>query len=314
MVKQRKVSEAAVKEYADGLTKLWKAGRGKEAVKMKCEHFVAVLRLQHGGEFPVAVNDGTRVQIAIALRKALGEALFNKLAVPAPQRCRQAVSTLPTLAALPQCPRAVVPTDVPTEAELFGRLEQCSGSSAFSLQDDGAQRFSLLRDAEVDVLINELGKRSLGTPRRLTQSQGNGREGCYSTLAPPTEGLRRVEAAARHWIDSHAGPLAKPLGAKTLLLRYGLGGENYAHHDASGDFQALLMLSRPGLDFGGGAFYLADREPPHAKQDFPFTAAGELLIFRGNKGNGLVDYLHGMTTVTAGTAAETRRFAVGFFQ
>ena len=110
------------------------------------------------------------------------------------------------------------------------------------------------------------------------------------------------------------GPCKKPLGAKALLLRYGLGGINHAHHDACGDFQALLMLSRPGVDYEGGAFYLAQREPPFGTASFPFAAAGELLVFRANKGHGDTDYLHGMGEVTKGSAEETRRVAVGLFQ
>ena len=126
--------------------------------------------------------------------------------------------------------------------------------------------------------------------------------------------LQRVEAAARAWVAAHAGALKRPLGSKALLLRYGIGGVNYAHHDACGDFQAVLMLSRPAVDYAGGTFYLADANPPFATRGFPFEAAGELLIFRGNRGNGAVEYLHGMREVERGTEEEVCRFAVGLFQ
>ena len=75
--------------------------------------------------------------------------------------------------------------------------------------------------------------------------------------------------------------------AVRLLLRYGRGGVNYCHHDACGDFQALLMLSTPGRDYRGGTFFLADRDPPFVTREFPFEAAGELLVFRG-RGRGRV--------------------------
>jgi len=74
------------------------------------------------------------------------------------------------------------------------------------------------------------------------------------------------------------------------------------------------MLSTPGVDYTGGAFYLAQREPPFPTTEHPFSAAGQLLIFRGNQGCGAVDYLHGMREVERGTANECRRFAVGIFQ
>ena len=49
-------------------------------------------------------------------------------------------------------------------------------------------------------------------------------------------------------------------------------------------------------------------------REFQFEAAGELLVFRGNKGRGDVDWLHGMTEVAEGSAGGARRFAVGLFQ
>ena len=121
--------------------------------------------------------------------------------------------------------------------------------------------------------------------------------------------------ACKQWIVKKTG-CGEEIGSKALLLRYGEGGENYAHEDHSGDFQALLMLSKPEFDYTGGAFYLADRSPPNAVAEFPFGNAGDLIIFCGNQGNGDVEYLHGITKVTAGSAgaAKTRRFAVGGFQ
>ena len=115
--------------------------------------------------------------------------------------------------------------------------------------------------------------------------------------------------------------ISKPLRLKApvsemeaLRVRYGIGGVNYAHEDKCGDFQALLMLSQPGEDYTGGAFYLADDNPPFGVTAFPFSRVGELLVFRGRQGNGTVKYLHGMREVTSGSESVTRRFAVGFFQ
>ena len=145
---------------------------------------------------------------------------------------------------------------------------------------------------------------------------GTGLQGCYVTLQSPLPTLlQHVMTAAKEWIQAKAGPLKKELGSKALLLRYGIGGENYAHHDNCGDFQALLMLSKPGVDFNGGEFFMAnDSKLPATMETFPFTAAGQLIIFRGNQGTGAIKYLHGMTKVTAGSAPETKRFAVGLFQ
>merc|ERR1712032_1140908 len=134
------------------------------------------------------------------------------------------------------------------------------------------------------------------TPKFLTPSQGNGRGGCYATLDTPLpKMLQRVMHVTRHWIENNAGKLEKPLHSKALLFRYGFGGVNYAHHDACGDFQALLMLSEPGVDYKGGVFYLGHANPPFTVKLFSFTMPGELLVFRANRGNGKIDYLHGTT-------------------
>ena len=134
----------------------------------------------------------------------------------------------------------------------------------------------------------------------------------HASEAAPHQLLTTEDATPQD--ESNAAPLKQPLGSKTLRLRYALGGVNFAHHDACGDFQALLMLTEPGVDYRGGCFYLLDTNPPFTRTEYPFTAAGQLLVFRSNKGNGTVDYFQGMTEVTAGSASASRTFAVGFFQ
>lgn len=201
---------------------------------------------------------------------------------------------------------------MPSLAKLTSRFP----ADASALLSEGAQRIAVLNPEEVKFLMSELADGNVATEnaKSLTLSQGNGQFGRYDTLSAVPPLLDRVVAATRGWIESRAAPLKKPLGAKTLRLRYALGGVNYAHHDGCGDFQALLMLTTPGVDYGGGCFYLLDSNPPFTRTEFPFTAAGQLLVFRSNQGNGTVSYLHGMTEVTAGSEPVTKRFAVGLFQ
>jgi len=277
------------------------------ARRIKAEHVVAVLTQQHGGGFPVALNHGTRPTVCRKLSDVLGATRYDELCTPGTSE-PPSVPSLPSASAVAESSAAAAPT----LDELRGRLP----ADAAALRTDGAQRFDLLTESEVQQLVAQLAEHAEdGKTQSLTDSQGNGRNGRYATLARPLPPvLQHTMDALREWIEAHASPLKRGLGGKALLLRYAEGGINYAHHDASGDFQALLMLSTPGVDYRGGAFYLARREPPFDTTDFPFAAPGQLLVFRGNRGSGEVDYLHGMRLVERGSATTCRRFAVGLFQ
>ena len=287
--------------------------------KMKAQHVVEVLTKQHNSSFPVALNSGTRPQVCGHLKRILHKE-YETRCIPG-SVTPVAVPELPSIA--PESP-----IRLPTVPDLRKRFPP----DATALMQDGAQRLPLLRPAEVAALVYALSKHRTETQRALSVSQGNGSHGVYATLSKPLpEILQCVEDAARQWIIDHAQPLMDVKQAeanagtsitgiaalhksKALLLRYGLGGINYAHHDACGDFQALLILSQPEIDYTGGEFYLGDADPPFSIKTYPFKNAGELLIFRGRKGHGQVNYLHGMQEVCAGSAGRTQRFAVGLFQ
>lgn len=314
--------EGAARAYAQELKK---ANKGTK--KMKSEHCVEVLTRIHSGSFPVAVNSYTRPTVCRVLKEELGAKLYET-------SFREAQASKFIVPELPKDAPPNVEAALPSLSEIRGRFPL----DAEELKRDGAQRVPLLSASEVASLTHLLSDHALaGTKsQRLDISQGNGYGGEYATLPRPLpEFLARCMHAACEWILESAGPLTDVLKKKTiggkeksvsisggaalreskaLLLRYGLGGVNFAHRDACGDFQALLMLSQPGIDFTGGEFYLAEATPPHSVRHFPFTAAGELLVFRGRKGNGSVDYMHGMSEVRAGSAAVTRRAAVGLFQ
>ena len=193
----------------------------------------------------------------------------------------------------------------------------------------GGQVLPLLFPAEVAALTTALAKQKRGQSQSITTALGNG---CgpaqYATLQEPLpELLANVMAATRRWVVKHAkdeedeeGKTKKKktkkkktelLGKKALLLEYGLGSRNYAHKDVCGDYQALLMLSTPGVDYTGGTFFVvnSDEAPPALVTEFPFTAAGEIIVFRGGGA-----CMHGMTELFKGTAEETKRIGVGLFQ
>lgn len=97
-----------------------------------------------------------------------------------------------------------------------------------------------------------------------------------------------------------------------LIFRYGEGDWNALHQDIYGDvafpMQIVTVLGRPGEDFEGGEFVLAEQRPraqtrPHVCR----LQQGAFLIFttsrrpvRGKRGYYRVTMRHGVSTVTAG--------------
>jgi hypothetical protein len=97
-----------------------------------------------------------------------------------------------------------------------------------------------------------------------------------------------------------------------LILRYGKGDWNALHQDLYGDvyfpFQALTVLSEPGVDYEGGEFVLMEQRPRAQSRAHVVKAPrGAFIIFpthhRPNKGkNGYhkVGLRHGVSTITRG--------------
>ena len=74
----------------------------------------------------------------------------------------------------------------------------------------------------------------------MRASSGNGEGGGYATIARPPAVLEAASAALRDWLE----PRPSAAHTKALLLRYGVGGVNYAHQDQnSSPWQAVLLLN-----------------------------------------------------------------------
>ncbi|KAL7452334.1 hypothetical protein ACHAWC_004059 [Mediolabrus comicus] len=313
------VDEEVVEEYA----KYIKANSTRELVTV---HVVNCLTRQYGNKFPVALNQGTRPRICTLLRSHLGDELYNNLCVSVSSDAGVALRE----------DDDITEVVVPPLTRADGAASSSSSSSTVNatnkeimrnkfpknanlLLEKGAVRIPLLSQQEVNTIINSIhieyyssASNNIIRPAKLSVTQGNGKCGEYFSINTTNNKLlQTVIETTKEWIKSHI-TLSRPLGTKSILLRYGLGGVNYAHHDNIGDYQALLMLSQPGVDYDGGVFYLAESDPPHVVHDFPFGGVGELIVFCGRKEK----YLHGMTEVIPGSAGEetTKRFAVGLFQ
>jgi hypothetical protein len=98
-----------------------------------------------------------------------------------------------------------------------------------------------------------------------------------------------------------------------LILRYGEGDWNALHQDLYGDvffpFQALTVLSEPGVDFDGGEFVLLEQRPrAQSRAHVIRPPRGAFVLFptrqrpnAGRAGYHRVGLRHGVSTITHGT-------------
>jgi len=103
-----------------------------------------------------------------------------------------------------------------------------------------------------------------------------------------------------------------------LLLRYTAGGYNCLHQDLYGEvafpLQLACLLSRPGIDYGGGEFLLVEQRP--RAQSIGHAVAltrGEGIIFptryrplAGRRGHSRATVRHGVSRLSSGS-----RFTLG---
>jgi uncharacterized protein len=97
-----------------------------------------------------------------------------------------------------------------------------------------------------------------------------------------------------------------------LLLRYTAGGYNCLHQDVYGDvafpLQAVVFLSRPGVDYEGGEFLLVEQRPrAQSMGDIVPARQGCAAIFttrirpvRGSRGYYRTQMRHGVTRIHRG--------------
>lgn len=98
-----------------------------------------------------------------------------------------------------------------------------------------------------------------------------------------------------------------------LLLKYEADGYNRLHRDLYGDvlfpYQMMIMLSRPGIDFGGGEFVLVENCPRQQSIAHVLTPEqGDVIVFptsmraaKGAKGDRKIAVRHGVSVVRKGT-------------
>ncbi|MBW2281274.1 MAG: 2OG-Fe(II) oxygenase [Deltaproteobacteria bacterium] len=204
-----------------------------------------------------------------------------------------------------------------------------------------ARTAPLLTAAECDALVRLWEDDECFRKRIDMESHRYGR-GEYRYLAYPLPQLvrelraelyRRLRPVAEHWLRSvgeepdYPGSLrgfiarcaeAGQLRSTPLLLRYTRGGYNCLHQDRYGNvafpIQAVVCLSRRGVDYEGGDFLLVEQRPrAQSRGESIALERGELLFFPNalrplpsKRGPVRGTVRHGLSTLTRG-----ERFALG---
>jgi hypothetical protein len=139
----------------------------------------------------------------------------------------------------------------------------------------------------------------------------------YRRLAPVANRMQEALGRAERFPPSLAAFLrhcaARGQRQPTpLLLRYAADGYNCLHRDLYGDvvfpLQLAAFLSRPGIDYEGGAFLLVETRPrSQSIGEALVPGQGELVIFatsdrpaRGRRGWVRATLRHGVARVTRG--------------
>ena len=173
-------------------------------------------------------------------------------------------------------------------------------------------------------LIADTRERKTSGAKRLAETSGAGRKGVYVNV-PPLHStaawittIKTVRGAVLECLKEEGlvtDEVLSDTGHQCIKIKYVCGGLNYAHTDQNSvPYQALLMLSRPGIDFNGGSMYVTHESDPVAtRREVPCESAGDLIIFRCDSDGGGRKLRHGMTEVTAGSVGEakTERHVIG---
>lgn len=122
-------------------------------------------------------------------------------------------------------------------------------------------------------------------------------------------GVRYPQTHERYLARCHDAGQDKPT---PLLLKYGPDDYNCLHEDLYGThvfpLQVAILLSRPGTDFTGGEFVLAEQRPRmQSRPEVVPLRQGDAVIFavhhrpvRGSRGVYRVNLRHGVSRVVSG--------------
>ncbi len=205
-----------------------------------------------------------------------------------------------------------------------------------SLRDFGYARLPGLLTAEECASLRRLYREDRRFRSTVDMARHRFGVGEYRYFANPLPRLVRqlrvhtypyLAAVANRWSDAlHQAPGFPPtLSAylelchrrgqtkpTPLLLRYQTGGYNCLHRDLYGEevfpIQLAVFLSRPGTDYGGGAFLLVEQRPrQQSRGEALLPEQGDAVLFavaerpvESARGYFRAGMRHGVATVTRG--------------
>lgn len=143
------------------------------------------------------------------------------------------------------------------------------------------------------------------------------RTALYPQLAPIANRWHEAMGSAVRYPAKHAGFIARchragQLRPTPLLLKYEADDYNCLHQDLYGEhvfpLQLTILLSRPGRDFTGGEFVLAEQRPRmQSRAEVVALGQGDAVVFavhqrpvQGARGTYRVNLRHGVSRVRSG--------------
>lgn len=270
-----------------------------------------------------AIGQWERMVISSARKEALGEK--DSIFIVKPP-----TATAVHLPSLAECAHALndgiassgsstgATSHAKTASDLRARLS--AGLDPVALQTKGALLIpSVFGAKQVSAIAAKLAEENIcGAEIRLRASTGNGIGGAYQPIQ--LSAVPELSELSKMLAEVICERLNTPeCGSKALALRYAEGGVNWAHQDQSAcPFQALLLLSRPAIDFTGGQFYVTDAVAARAGGrdavcQIEWQGNGDVIVFAANGNGSERAWYHGMREVTRG-ADRCQRLAVGLLQ
>lgn len=315
-LRNRSLLESASASYAAELIR----APGKQMTAMRF-----CLDVLHGklGLKEYAIGQWERTIISSARKSAMGTHDMRHIVKPPPAAAADVPSIVEAIAGL--CEAFGGSSAPPSPARSWTeRVEAILDDSEATRQIElgGGIVRPLLTQPEVVAVARELaGSAPSSGVTFLRESSGSGSGGAYSgvRLSGATPIISALNKALADALQTRTG--CGKLGGKVLATRYGEHGVNWAHQDQSAHpYQAYLLLSRPGVDFRGGALYMTDPAAvaagdTGAEHDLAWSSAGEIAIFCANwRAPGGRQWYHGIREVRAGTATPCSMVAVGLLE
>ena len=251
------------------------------------------------------VGQRQRIVISKTRKEVLGKELDSKI-IHAPTKGKTMdCEMVPTREVYEQLSKEISEDQQIADDASSEQLE--SAFDADSLKENGILHMpKVVSSQEVLDILKELSdlevdnKKNIFRWTYLRPTTGNGEYGAYAKFPPRKvpKLVQQIQKQLQHLLETK---MDVESGNKAIYLKYGPGGVNWAHQDQSTHpYQAMLLLSRPNIDFRGGKLYVCDPSPSLGvmKKEIEWKSHGDLVIFSANDNNATGrPFYHGMTKI-----------------